>query len=161
MDAATISGVPEPVSASGKIDYDLALHLDAEDLAEQGILDAYRELGPRLAENGLEAGPVTENDDSTAGHYSIDFDGRRYVVYGPGVAVEDAWGIATHALFDIINRQLNATGVRFYAINGGNDLCGIFLTPEQAERAKAALPRRSDWPYLPVPEPPWFGMFHD
>jgi hypothetical protein len=44
---------------------------------------------------------------------------------------------------------------------GGNDLFGIFMTPEQAERARHALPRKSDWPYLPVPEPPWFGMFHD
>jgi hypothetical protein len=159
--AGTILAVPEPVDESGEIDYALALMLDAEDLAEQGILEAYQQLAPRLAEYGVAAGPVIENDDSLANHYSVDFDGVRYVAYGPGVAVADAWGLATHALFDIVNRQLASTGVRFYAINGGNDLCGIFMTPVQAERARHALPRQSDWPYLPVPEPPWFGMFHD
>jgi hypothetical protein len=159
--AGTISAVPEPVDESGEIDYDLALMLDAEDLAEQGILEAYQQLAPRLAEYGVAAGPVIENDDSLANHYSVDFDGLRYAVYGPGVAVEDAWGLATHALFGIVNRQLASTGVRFYAINGGNDLFGIFMIPEQAERARHALPRKSDWPYLPVPGPPWFGMFHD
>jgi hypothetical protein len=158
--AGTISAVPEPVDESGEIDYDLALTLDAEDLAEQGILEAYQQIAPRLAEYGVAAGPVIENDDSLANHYSVDFDGHRYVVYGPGVAVESARGLAAHALFDIVNRQLASTDVRFYAINGGNDLFGIFMTPEQAERARHALPRMSDWPYLPVPEPPWFGMFH-
>ena len=153
--------MPEPVDDSGEIDYDLALHLDAEDLAEQGILSAYQQVAPRLTEYGITAGTVTENDDSLANLYSVDFDGRRYAVYGPNVAVEDAWGLATHALFDIVNRQLAPTGVRFHAINGGNDLFGIFMTPEQAERARQALPHKSDWPYLPVSEPPWFGMYHD
>jgi len=159
--AGTISAVPEPVDESGEIDYHLALMLDAEDLAEQGILEAYQELAPYLTEYGVDAGLVTENDDSLQSHYSVDFGDHRYVVYGPGVAVEDAWGLATHALFDIVNHQLAATGVRFYAINGGNDLFGIFMTPGQAERARRALPSKSDWPYLPVPEPPWFGMFHN
>lgn len=159
--AGTISAVPEPVDESGEINYDLALMLDAEDLAEQGILEAYKQIAPRLAEYGVAAAPVVENDDSLANRYSVDFDGHRYVVYGPGVAVDDAWGLAAHALFDIVNCQLASADVRFYAINGGNDLFGIFMTPEQAERARHALPRQSDWPYLPVPEPPWFGMFHD
>src|SRR5258708_27375560 len=110
--------------------------LDAEDLGEQGIVEAYQELVPYVAEYGIDAGPVTENDDSLQNHHSVDFGGHRYLVYGPSVAAEDAWGLATHALFDIVNRQLAATGVRFYAINGGNDLFGIFMTPEQAERAR-------------------------
>jgi hypothetical protein len=153
--------VAEPVDESGEIDYDLALMLHAEDLAEQGIAEAYQQLAPRLAEYGVAASPVIEYADSLASLYSVDFDGHRYVVYGAGVALEDAWGLATYALFDIVNRQLASTDVRFYAINGGNDLLGIFMTLELAERARHVLPRKSDWPYLPVSEPPWFGICHD
>jgi hypothetical protein len=126
--ACTILTLPEPVDDSGEIDYDLALHLDAEDLAEQGILSAYQQLAPRLTEYGLTAGTVTVNDDSPANLYSVDFDGHLYAVYGPNVAVEDAWGLATHALFDIVNLQLASTGIRFYAINGRNDLFGMAVS---------------------------------
>ena len=76
--------MPEPVDESGEINYDLALMLDAEDLAEQGILEAYQQIAPRLAAYGVAARPVVENDDSLANHYSVDFDGHWYVVYGPG-----------------------------------------------------------------------------
>jgi hypothetical protein len=103
---------------------------------------------------------VTEDIDSSRGNYSVSFDDHKYVIFGPGVADEaDSWGLATCALFDIVNRQLVTTDVGFFAINGGNDLFGIFMTTAQAEYARRALPRQSDWPYLPVPEPPWFGMF--
>jgi hypothetical protein len=56
--------------------------------------------------------------------------------------------------------ELAATGIRLYALDGGNELSGIFLTAAQAERARRALPRKTDWPYLPTSEPPWFGMLH-
>jgi hypothetical protein len=151
-----------PVDDTGKINYDLALILDAEDLAEDGIQDAYNAITPHLAQHGVQARPVTENIDSSLGHYSVSFDDQRYVIFGPGVSGEaDSWGLATYALFDIVNRQLTASDVRFFAINGGNDLQGIFMSTAEAERARRALPRKSDWPYLPAPEPPWFGMFHD
>jgi hypothetical protein len=65
--------------------------------------------------------------------------------------------LATYALFDIVNRQLAGTDVRFFALNGGNDLSGIFMSTAQAEKARRALPRERDWPYLPVPEPSGFG----
>jgi hypothetical protein len=70
-------------------------------------------------------------------------------------------GTARFALFDIVNRQLASHQLRLYAINGGNDLFGIFMTPGQADRAERALPRKSDWPYIPTAEPGWFGMYHD
>ena len=152
-----------PVDDAGDINYDLALPLDAEDLAEQGILDAYREITPLLARHGVQAGPVTENLECSSGNYSVDFDGQRYVIWGPGGAGRpwesqgDSWGLATYALFDIVNRQLAGTDVRFFALNGGNDLFGIFMSTAQAEKARRALPRKRNWPYLPVPEPPGFG----
>ena len=41
---AAIAPMTGPVDDKGNIDYDLALPLDAEDLAEEGIHDAYREI---------------------------------------------------------------------------------------------------------------------
>ena len=49
---------------------------------------------------------------------------------------------------------------RDYFIYGGNDLGGMFLTLDEAKEAKKSLPRRADWPYLPVLEAPWYGQFH-
>ena len=71
---------------------------------------------------------------------------------------EDAsWPNATYALFSIVNAQLTGSPYRFYAINGGNDLGGMFLTSEQYEGAKRSLERKSDWPYLPSDQPPLYG----
>jgi hypothetical protein len=64
------------------------------------------------------------------------------------------------AFFTIVNDQLARSHYRFYAINGGNDLFGVFLTPTLAEAAQKTLPNKSDWPYLPKDEPPWFGQYH-
>jgi hypothetical protein len=118
-----------------------------------------REVRGRSASARLAA--VTEYQDSQTNLYSVEFDGHRYPVHGPNLAVDHAWGLAAYALFDIINRQLAPADIRLYTINGGNDLFGIFMTPEQADRARTVLTRKSDWPYLPASEPPWFGMFHD
>ena len=85
--------------------------------------------------------------------------GRDYFIYG-GNDQEESWGRAAFALFDIVNRQLEGTKYRLFAINGGNDLSGIFLTVEQAEAARRSLPNRQDWPYLPVLKGPWYGQFH-
>jgi hypothetical protein len=77
-----------PVDDAGEINYDLALDLDAEDLAEGGILEAYNAIARDLAEHGFQARPVTEDFDSSRGDYSVSFDGLRYVIFGPGVAGE-------------------------------------------------------------------------
>jgi hypothetical protein len=87
-----------PVDDRGNIDYGLVVLPDAEDLAEEGIQDAYREIAPRLAEDGVQARPVTENVDSSDGGYSIDFDGQWYVISEPAPADSwdsqaDAWGL--------------------------------------------------------------------
>ena len=50
--------------------------------------------------------------------------------------------------------------VKFYALNAGNDLMGIFLTERQAAMARKTIKRRSDWPYLPTMRAPWFGQLH-
>ena len=64
------------------------------------------------------------------------------------------------ALFSIVNDQLGKAGHRFYAFHAGNDLAGMFLTPAQVEAATQSLPRKTDWPYLPRMEHPWYGQPH-
>jgi hypothetical protein len=60
----------------------------------------------------------------------------------------------------VTERIDNDAPYRFFAINGGNDLGGMFLTPAQAEAAKQSLPRKQDWPYLPTASKPWYGRYH-
>ncbi|MEI8406813.1 MULTISPECIES: hypothetical protein [unclassified Kribbella] len=146
---------------TGAIDYDAAFMLDAEELAEQGVAAAYAGLSTELSELGIAPAAVSEDVDADAGTYTVQSAGTDYRIYGPSVPASHSWGLATFALFDIVNRQLAGHRLALYAINDGNDLIGIFMTHTQAERARRALSRKSDWPYLPTAEPDWFGMFHD
>ena len=146
-------------SMAFELNYDELVILDAEDLAETGIRRAYDELRPTLRKYVDSPAELREVIDSDNPAYSVFCLGKEYFVYG-GNDQEESWGRATFALFDIVNRQLANTQHRFFAINGGNDLGGMFLTLEQAEAAKKSLPRKSDWPYLPVLEAPWYGQHH-
>jgi hypothetical protein len=146
---------------TGAIDYDAALMLDAEELAERGVAGACDQLSMALNELGIAPAAVGENVDTEAGTYAVQFGGTNYPIAGPSIPTSHSWGLATFALFDIVNRHLAGHQLALYAINGGNDLFGILMTPAQAERARRALPRKSDWPYLPTAEPGWFGMYQD
>ena len=155
------SGPPEAVPLNGQLDYDKAIILDAEDLAEQGIADAYRRILPELEAYVPAPAQIEEVLDDELPSYLIRCNGKEYLVYSanePGTE-QESWGRATYFLFHIINEQLSATPVRFYAINGGNDLCGMFLTPDEARDAQTHLPRRSDWPYTPENVSPNYGQF--
>lgn len=55
---------------------------------------------------------------------------------------------------------LAKTPYRLFALNGGNDLGALFLTPAAAEAAQQSLPRKTDWPYLPDAKKPWYGQHH-
>jgi hypothetical protein len=146
---------------TGAVDYDAALMLDAEELAEHGVAEAHQRLSTELSELGIAPAAVSEIVDAEAGTYTVQSRGTDYPISGPSIPASHSWGLATFALFDIANRQLAGHRLALYAINGGNDLFGIFMTPTQAERARRALPLRSDWPYMPTAEPDWFGMYHD
>src|SRR5262249_57288165 len=100
--------------------------------------------------------------DDDASRYSVRCGGKEYVVYAPDLNETEgqSWGRATHAFFAIVNDQLTASEYRFFAINGGNDLGGMFLTPAHARAAQETLPNRKDWPYLPPDEPPRDGEDH-
>ena len=141
-----------------ELNYDELIPLDAEDLAETGIKRAYDELRPHLTKYVAAPAEVREIIDSDSPSYSVSCNGHEYFIYG-GDDQEESWPRATVALFDIVNRQLVSTQVRLFAINGGNELGGMFLTLEQAEAAKKSLAKK-DWPYLPVLKAPWFGQHH-
>ncbi len=155
---APISNDQEP----SVLDYDKLIFLDSENLAEQGIGKAYADLEKYLRSQGVEPAPIEEVIDASGSDYRVRFRGTEFVIYSPSVvgSDENSWGLATHALFSIVNQQLAEDRPRFYAINGGNDLGGMFLTANEVSRARAALKRREDWPYLPTKEAPWFGQEH-
>ncbi len=143
-----------------ELNYDDWIHLDAEDLAETGIKAAYEKLLPRLRKYVASPAEVNEGIDNRAPRYVVSCLGTDYPIYDKNDQDQsESWGKATVALFDIVNRQLAKTPDRFFAINNGNDLGGIFLTPDQAEAAKKSLPRKTDWPYLPVAKKPWYGQY--
>ena len=139
-----------------KLDYSKMIILDAEDLAEGGIQAAYKDLLPELLKYVKEADEITEVLENKGSSYTVHHRDRTYAIYAP--ENEDAsWPNATYALFSIVNAQLIGSPYRFYAINGGNELGGMFLTSEQYERARRSLERKSDWPYLPTDQPPLYG----
>lgn len=151
---------PLPVDDGG-LDYDDMIHLDAEDLAEGGIVKAYQEMAYLLRAYVPNPEPVTEELDDDVGSYAVFHRGIEYSIYHPALGNEDnSWGNATYAFFQIVNSQLEGSTHRFYAVNGGNDLDGIFLTPEECEAAKQRISKKKYWPYLPTSEPGWYGQFH-
>jgi hypothetical protein len=144
------------------LDYDRLFLLDAEDLAETGIREAYESLLPELRKYVPQPAQIDEVIDNDTPKYSVRCGTKEYVIYGPEPGNEsgNSWGRATFVFFRIVNDQLAGSEYRFYAINGGNDLGGMFLTPAQARAAQDSLPYRRDWPYLPTDEPPWYGQPH-
>ncbi len=131
-----------------KLDYSKMVILDAEELAEGGIQAAYKDLLPELLKYVKEADEITEVLDDDAPSYSVHHRDHKYIIYKPENK-DKSWENATYALFSIMNTQLVGGPYRFDAINGGNDVGGMFLTSEQYESAKRSIERKSDWPYLP------------
>jgi hypothetical protein len=150
------AGVP---CAAFELDYDDWIPLDAEALAETGIKAAYQVLLPVLKKHIGSPAPITELIDSDAPSYSVVCQEVSYHIYGPGDH-EASWGKAAFALFDIVNRQLANTRYRLFAISGGHELGGMLMTVEDAQAARKSLKNKWDWPYLPVAEGPWYGMYH-
>jgi hypothetical protein len=152
-----------PASANNSVlEYDQMVILDAEDLAETGIKDAYEKLNPILKSHITEPAEIVEKIDNDLPSYSVSCSGVAYDIYSPTLpnSQGESWGMATYALFIIINNQLKGSNVKFYAINGGNELGGMFLTERQVTAAKNSLKKKTDWPYLPTLEPPWYGLHH-
>lgn len=156
----SISGV---AANSYPLDYDQMVILDAEDMAETGIKEAYEKVKPLLKTYIAKPDELTEKFDSDLPSYSVSCSGITYEIYSPSLPEtgNQSWGRATHALFTIVNNQLKGATVKFYAINGGNELGGMFLTEAQVTAARKGLERKPDWPYIPTLEHPWYGQYHD
>jgi hypothetical protein len=159
-----------PLASGGKsdhsdpspLDYDAMIQLDAENLAEGGMAEAYELVVPHLRKYVPQPVDLEEVRDHDTPRYAVRIGTTEHVICAPELNENESssWGRATYVLFHIINSQLRGQPVRFYAINGGNDLGGMFLTEDAARDAQSRLPRKSDWPYIPQPDPPWFGEFH-
>lgn len=160
----TLFGLCAPTATAGNsvLDYDQMVILDAEDLAEAGIKSAYEKLKPMLKNHVVKPIELVEKIDNNLPSYSVSSSGATYEVYSPALPSSEgeSWGRATHALFSIVNSQLEVSPVKFYAISGGNDLGGMFLTEQQVVAAKRSLKKKTDWPYLPTLEHPWYGQHH-
>jgi hypothetical protein len=145
-----------------KLDYSKMLWLDAEDLAEGGILRAYQLVREILSQYVAEPAQIQEVLDNDKPSYIVRCGKQEYMIYSPALPDHEgqSWGRAAHALFKIINDQLSKSEHRLYAINGGNDLGGMFLTQTECEAARKSLPRKEDWPYLPTRDHPWYGRCH-
>jgi hypothetical protein len=147
---------------SQELDYSRAIQLDAEALAEQGMAEGYANLQSALRTYGVVPLVLSEKLEPEKGIYTVTAGGHTQRIFPSplGGGEYESWGVATAAFFEIVNRQLVNASVRFYALNSGNDLMGIFLTESQAAMARKSLKRRSDWPYLPTMQAPWFGQYH-
>ncbi len=140
------------------LDYEKMIHLDAETLAEGGLASAYEKLLPEIRK--FVSNPISVVEEFTAadGNIKARAGGQVYTIWSKSGDRGEGWLNAPIALFDIVNRNLENTNVRLYAFYGDNDLSAMFLTEDQVAKARAALPKRSDWPYLLVNEPPHYGF---
>lgn len=137
------------------IDYEQIVHLDAEDLAEGGMVEAYERITAAIADERLEWAPMTQSGEGTP-DYSIHLLGESHRVYGYSPGTDD-WAISSAVLFHAVNRQLVDLDFKVYALMGGNDLHAVALTERQFEEALRYHKRRYNRPYLPNQEPPHFG----
>lgn len=149
-----------PVVQAQPLDYEQLILLDAESLAETGIKEAYERVLPSLRKYVLQPAPIEELIDGDAPTYAVRSLGISYDIYSSKTSQEQSWANATFALFYFVNRQLANQSHKFYAINGGNDLGGMFLTEVQYRAAMASLKKKSDWPYIPNQDAPWYGQPH-
>jgi len=142
---------------------------DAEDLAEGGIGQFIAELEPFLTAEGVTL-PEIEDNASIDG-YVVNVGGIAHPIYDAADLELDApegkagiiWGLSMTRGFAVVDELLTAAGSeeRVYAVNGGNDLFAYILTPE-LQRVIMEHPdaSRSDGPYKPTEEYPWFGQPH-
>src|SRR3954463_1349425 len=97
----------EAESPGNSIEYEQVVHLDAEDLAEQGIKAAYAELMPALLHHAKAPIEVSEEIDADAGSYAVVANGSRYEIWGPVLSSEDGWARAAVTFFSIVNENLD------------------------------------------------------
>jgi hypothetical protein len=78
-----------PGTNSDPLDYEKLVALDAEDLAEQGILSAYRKLLPTLRQYADSPIEVAEDFDNGEASYSVRAAGQRFQIWDAGAKNSD------------------------------------------------------------------------
>lgn len=110
---------------------------DAEDLAEDGVLNFFKEIEPFLKKQGVK---IKEAKDIRFGNdYVIKLNGRNYTIYSKQeLDSGDIWELSTIRAFRIINELLEKaeSSERIYSLYEGNGLRGVFLTKEMYEVIK-------------------------
>ncbi|NVJ59492.1 MAG: hypothetical protein HWE27_03835 [Gammaproteobacteria bacterium] len=146
--------------ANYPIDFDKTINLDAENLGELGISEAYERLIPELSKYIEKPEPIKEIINSSLPKYEVLISGIKYKVYDQSTSQLDSYVNAQYIFFKIVNIQLKDTKYKFYALYGWNDLQGIFLTQEEYEHIINSIKKKSEWPYLPTLREPHYGQAH-
>ena len=111
------------------LDYNRWIHFDAENLAEQGIGEAYERVKPELRNYGVSPALVEEMIDNDLPSYSVRFGNTEYVIHHPN---SSEWAELqqlgrSRPLCSFVS-SMTSSPIRvtsFYAINVcGNDLRG-------------------------------------
>jgi hypothetical protein len=144
------------MATDNTLNYDEMIWLDAESLAEQGMLVAYERIREEFRKRGIELSPLEEIVDDINGTYHVVHNEKKYCIYND-MNDRNSWSNATVALFEIVNSQLHDQELKFYAINSGNDLGGMILTEIGCAQARRQLNLKMDWPYFPQLDDDWVG----
>ena len=134
---------------------------DSEDLAEGGVGGFLEELRPYLVERGVELGEIEDRLSDDGERYDVRVGDDVHTIFDEtaGDTAENAWGLAWVRAFGIVNGLLAAAGSRERAYTMPEENVW-FLTPDQFEALRAAIPEPRDRPYQPVDDPPWYGAEH-
>jgi hypothetical protein len=113
------------------LDYDKLIFLDAEELAEGGIAEAYAAVLPHLKQYVAEPAEVREVADPSAPRYLVRCWGVDYPIYSPELPDEEgqSWGRAAHALFKIMLYPQNSEG-RLADARGSECNCRVCKPPK-------------------------------
>jgi hypothetical protein len=139
---------------------------DAEDLAEGGVGAFLEALRPHLAQRGVTLGEIEDRFGDDADRYDVRVGDSVHTIYDLTGADADArestarlWGLAWVRAFEIVNGLLATAGSleRAYTMPESDVW---FLTPDQLDALRSAIPEPRDRPYAPVDDPPWYGAGH-
>lgn len=81
--------------------------LDAENLAESGIIDALFDIGPYLRSRGVHINNLSSVTSEDGSSYAVEVNGIRYVAYSSEDTGENHWGLALET-FVRLNGRLTA-----------------------------------------------------
>jgi hypothetical protein len=142
------------------LNYDKMIHLDVEDLSEEGMKKAYLRVLPSLSKIVKQPHDMQELIDNESNYFVIANNIRYEICIQNKHSGGDCWVNAALAFFDIVNKQLVNTPYRFYAFYSDNDFSGMFLTEHEFAEAVKGIKQKSSQPYILVNEPPYYGRAH-